>query len=107
MSINLLTETKDELEMHGKTLNDIRWVGCYDYEIPLEQFMSLADKVYDNGFGGQKVAADLIVVGDDWWLERAEYEGAEWWEYKHYPTGLPKSEPYKQLSIIYGILYRR
>ena len=29
-----------------------------------------------------EVAEDLVVVGDNWWIERHEYDGNEWWEYK-------------------------
>jgi hypothetical protein len=32
----------------------------------------------------------LEIVGDDWWLERHEYDGAEWWEYKTKPS-MPES----------------
>lgn len=38
-----------------------------------------------------------MVVGDDWWLERHEYDGSEWWEFKRLPSPilsairLPKS----------------
>ena len=34
---------------------------------------------------GYQVADDLVVVGDSWWLERHEYDGSEWWEYKEKP----------------------
>jgi hypothetical protein len=27
----------------------------------------------------------IIVVGKDWWLERHEYDGSEWWEFKTMP----------------------
>lgn len=30
----------------------------------------------------------------DWWLERAEYDGAEWWDYMTYPT-----KPLEQKSV--------
>ena len=26
-----------------------------------------------------------VAVGDNWWLERAEYDGSEWWEFKTIP----------------------
>lgn len=34
----------------------------------------------------QYVATDLVLVGDDWWIERAEYDGSEWWEFKSIPV---------------------
>lgn len=27
----------------------------------------------------------LKIVGDNWWLERHEYDGAEWFEFKTLP----------------------
>lgn len=83
--INLLEETKRVLEDYGHTLSDIVWVGCKDYCIGINQFIELANVVYDNGYGGEEVATDLLVVGTDWWLERHEYDGSEWWEYKSLP----------------------
>lgn len=39
---------------------------------------------YDNGYGIQHVYG-TIVFKDDSWLERREYDGSEWWEYKSVP----------------------
>lgn len=88
--INLLEETKRVLEDYGHTLSDIVWVGCYDYRIEIDQFIELANVVYDNGYGSEEVATDLLVVGNDWWLERHEYDGSEWWEYKSMPQMPPE-----------------
>ena len=84
--MNLKEETLQVLKDNGKTTKDIRWVGGSKYTIPTELFWKLADVEYNDGFGAQEVAKDLVVVGDDWWLERAEYDGSEWWEYKTLPV---------------------
>ena len=83
--MNLLEETKNVLERHGLTMNDVEWVGSYDYTFPVEKFIELANVEYDNGYGTARVASDLLVCGKDWWLERGEYDGSEWWEYKVAP----------------------
>jgi len=36
---------------------------------------------------------DLYVVGEDWWLERGEYDGSEWWEFKRLPECPPRAIP--------------
>lgn len=83
---NLLDEIKEDLEYKGKTEKDIIWVGCGDFEIPLDLFWKLAEKTnYDSGFGGQEIANDLIVAGKNFWLERHEYDGSEWFEFKSLP----------------------
>lgn len=89
---NLLTETKKVLETHGKTGADVAWVGSRDgkYAIQWSDFEPIAKKSsYDAGFGSQKIVGDLVVVGEDWWLERHEYDGSEWWEFKTLPTWAP------------------
>lgn len=86
MSANLLKETQSILRKHNKTLADVEWFGTYDYEITSEQFITLADVIYDNGYGGPEVLSNLLVVGNGWWLERGEYDGSEWWEYKECPS---------------------
>lgn len=83
--MNLLKETVKVLNEHGKSLDDIIWIGSKDCEIDKDQFIKFANKEYDRGYGLIEVAEDLVIVGKDWWLERHEYDGSEWWEYKRLP----------------------
>lgn len=84
---NLLKETIEDLKKHGKGPTDVRWVGSSDgaYWVDWAAFAAIANVEYDDGFGGQEIASDLVVVGDDWWLEREEYDGSEWWSFKRAP----------------------
>ena len=92
--VNLKNSTLTVLRHYGKLPSDIKWVGCRSFKIPIEEFWELADRMYDAGYGRAEVAEDLIVVGDNWWLERHEYDGSEWWEYKKLPE-----EPKTIISI--------
>ena len=93
--MNLLEETKNILAMHDKSIIDIEWIGSHDFKVNKHKALYIFDKTdYDSGYGSQKVAKDLLVVGDHWWLERHEYDGSEWWEYKELPTA-----PDKELRI--------
>lgn len=83
---NLLTETLDALGAYDKSIDDVVWIGCPSFQISKDDFITLANKMYDSGYGWPEVAHDLIVAGYGWWLERAEYDGSEWWEYKTQPT---------------------
>ena len=85
--INLLQETVEILHSHDKTPEAVRWVGSKDgkYAVTWEEFSRFADCVYDRDYNKQYVARDLVVVGDNWWLERKEYEGAEWWIFLQFP----------------------
>lgn len=82
---NLLEETIKILKEYRKEISDIKWIGNYDYYVNIDDFLRVADTNYDSGYGGQEVATDLFIVGDDWWLERHEYDGSEWWEFKTIP----------------------
>ena len=83
--MNLLYETERILGLYGHSFDDVKWIGTKDFKIPREDWTHLLDVQYDNGFGAQEVACDLLIVGDNWWLERHEYDGAEDWEYKVCP----------------------
>ena len=84
--MNLLQETIKKLDENGKSLSDVQFVMAGDshglYEIPLDAFLILSNIDYDNDYGSAEINTSLTVVGAGWWLERAEYDGSEWWEYK-------------------------
>jgi len=84
---NLLSETEETIKGYGKKIEDIKWVGskCGKYVISWEDFEKIANIDYDGSYGAQEIAEDLVVVGDNWWMERAEYDGSEWWEFKSTP----------------------
>jgi len=102
--VNLLEETIEILKKNGKSPEDVRWVGSKDgrFAISWDEFSKIADTVYDVGYGSAQVAEDLVVVGYDWWLERAEYDGAEWWEFKQLPTKRQDAKPFK---VVIGDLW--
>lgn len=83
--INLLDETREVLENNNKTINDINWAGNNKFYFDVYEFLKIANVEYDDSYGAPEVAQDLLVVGDNWWLERHEYDGLEWWEYKEIP----------------------
>ena len=95
---NLLKETLDVLSKNGKTIQDVKWIGSETEKVSIDEFLVVADKEYDSGYGGQEVADDLLIVGDNWWLERHEYDGSEWWEYKELP--IEPSETIKLYKLI-------
>lgn len=97
--MNLLQETLDALKENGKTPADVRWVGrpsikakCswMEFENQAENLPTLCDTPFD-----------LLVVGDDWWLEREEHREEEWWEFKTLPAepDAPKCEIGKDLFL--------
>lgn len=94
---NLWEETIKFLEENGKTFEDVLFIQGEDFKVTKENFEIVAKKTnYDAGFGAQHVATDLVLVGDGWWIERAEYDGSEWREFKTIPT-----EKVKVVPILY------
>lgn len=86
--MNLLDETLNVIKENDKTTADVRWVGraSINAKCSWDDFAKQADFEYNNGYGCSEIPEDLVVVGDDWWLERAEYDGSEWWEFKTLPV---------------------
>jgi hypothetical protein len=107
--INLLEETKECLATHGKTTADVVAVSSHetyygekrDAEFcgTWDEFAALADFEYDCGYGGAEVNEYLLVIGKDWWLERGEYEGSEWWEFKTMPIPPVGGKPLSKQAI--------
>lgn len=83
--INLLKETLDILSKNHKTPQDVEWCGNKQEHFSWNHFEKIANIEYDNDFGINEICSDLLVVGKNWWLERNEYDGREWWEYKKLP----------------------
>lgn len=50
-----------------------------------EEFLEKLNFEYDGGYGGQELYGRVWLMEDHTWLERGEYDGSEWWEYKKCP----------------------
>ena len=81
---NLLEETVLFIHDTNHVIENVSWVGSMDgkYAITWDAFTEISDVLYDNGYGSQEVAGDLVVVFTDGsHLERYEYDGSEYWVY--------------------------
>jgi hypothetical protein len=101
MNMNLLAETIHALTASGKTVADVEWVGTPRFRFTWTDFAEIADREYDNGHGDVEVNQELMVVGKRFWLERNEYDGAEWWEYKAHPRK-PRTLVMPSQSLVFG-----
>ena len=89
--MNLLAETIHDINESGHEVADIKFIGSQysGYQCTWEEYIKLADREYDSGFSGVKVASDLIIVfNDDIYMTRGAYDGSEW-EYNK-PFKMPK-----------------
>lgn len=96
--MNLLGETKDAISQSGHSTDDVRFVGSRDGKlgIPWSQAEKVLDIDYDDGYGSQEIAADLVVVfTDGGFLRREEYDGSEWWEYEPPFRGPETQKPFR------------
>lgn len=86
--MNLLEETLESLTWNKRTPDDVEWVGDWhgEHGVTWQQFAAMARCInYDNGYGNVEIPSDLVVVGNDWWLGRYEFNGAECWNYHQLP----------------------
>ena len=87
MSIkNLKSETIEFLARNGKTIDDIRFISLHGDGLDVDEFLKLADREYNAGYGHNYVDLSLVIAGDDWWMERREYDGAEGWFFMTKPV---------------------
>lgn len=96
---NLKNELNNILIKNKLTLNDILWVGTRDYKINKQKFLDNINFQYDNGYGLRHIATDLIVVGADFYIERRDYDGSEWWHFNKIPTEPKETRDYTVFSI--------
>lgn len=84
--VNLLAETIESLAHAGKCPKDVEFVKTRNGSLTWDQFATVTkDFEYNCGYGTNKICMHLKIVGDNWWLERHEYDGMENWEYKTMP----------------------
>jgi hypothetical protein len=95
--MNLLKETIDFLKEYEKSPKDVLWVGTNKSFCSWHEFERVANIEYDDGYGTKEVDLSLKVVGQDFWLERHEYDGSEWWEFKTQPT---KPDTYNENIVV-------
>ena len=86
--MNLLNETRDILLSNNKTFDDVLFIGdrTTHTKMTVKDFLEHANVEYNGGYGIEEINTELILVGKDFWLERHEYDGSEWWEYKSMPN---------------------
>lgn len=83
---NLWEETIGTLRDYAITWDEVEYVILGDCCITKENFEEVARKTnYDAGYGSAEIRGDLMLVGWNWWLEREEYDGSEWWELQTKP----------------------
>lgn len=102
---NLLYETLEALQAHGKSEDDVFFVESFPLFTDWKSFKRNANFYYDNGYGCNEISLNLKIVGDTWWLEREEYDGSEWWTYKEHPDASTKrtAYPHEIMKMIKGL----
>lgn len=84
--VNLKRETEMKLREHGKGVDDIVWLGEVDkYRVSNRHMLNYLDVEYNNDYTGYQIPHSLVVVGEDWWLERVAEISYEEWIFKTLP----------------------
>lgn len=100
--INLKEETLKVLSLNGKSIDDVQWIGTDKGTIDTQSFLSAADEEYDNGFGAVEVNSNIKIVGNNWWIERFEYDGSEKWVFKKIPVKPTENEAVEVFTEDHG-----
>lgn len=100
--MNLLDETKSAISQSEHSTDDVRFVGSRDEAgNSVESGRKVLDIDYDDGYGSQEIAADLVVAfTDGGFLRREEYDGSEWWEYEPPFRGPETQKPFKLVKAL-------
>lgn len=85
----LYLETVEALEKNGHNGDEVIFVtdgihNCFWLDF-VQQLVDQDGVYYDPGYGSVMINLDLKIVGSNWWLERQQYDGKEWWAYKEQP----------------------
>lgn len=99
---NLLNETEQALIEYGQSAADVLFIMTGNHVGSWADFAAIADFEYDAGFGSAVIASDLVIVGSGWWLERHEYDGSEWWEYRTSPKKPERPDPLDQKGLLFN-----
>lgn len=77
--MNFLKETKIAIKDSGHKIKDVMFIGSSDGKLRLDfnAFAKIANFNYDEGFGSQEIAKDLIIYfNDETYIVRGEYDGS-------------------------------
>jgi hypothetical protein len=94
-NLEFLRVVLDVLSEHGKTPEDVEWVGTSDGKMAMnwhefeEWVKARMMRWYSSGSASSDVPKNFVIVGDIWWIRREESGGFEDWEF------LQKPEPFR------------
>lgn len=107
-NVNTLYDvTLDCLKENGKSFNDVRWIGCKDFSIDINDFIKYSKNINSRTKDVLSVIPrDLVIVGDDFWLERIEFFEDllmdtiyDCWKYKEKPKKPKENRTIYSLNI--------
>jgi len=109
LDLELDRSTSTYMLYEDNTDYDVVGTYKYEYSIPINSTQEDIDAVFNamsltpyyNSYGTQELFGIVWMNNGDW-LERHEYDGSEWWEYKtcpDIPEHLQQENPYKDYDI--------
>lgn len=70
-----------KVKLHGNSFT----LKAGHSEKELKEFWEWMDQSYDDGWGFQNLFGTVWLSQEEGWLERAEYDGSEWWAARKRP----------------------
>ncbi|HPE08121.1 MAG TPA: hypothetical protein PLT28_00115 [Saprospiraceae bacterium] len=61
----------DFINKNGYQISDVNWAGWGEFRIALDEFWAFVNSIdyYDFTSGNQLTDVDIVVCGDNWWIE--------------------------------------
>jgi len=112
IKFNALQEINRALTKHGKTPEQVEWVGSKDGDLSLSwtDFERIANIEYRSGtfYENSGPALDLTIVGDKWWIDRypppllvntdpQNPDNYDEWQLHEMPARTLNSKPFKNV----------
>lgn len=100
--MTLLKTTLRDLQKNGKSPKDIRYIQTSKFNFSWENFKNAADFELGGQYYSHIVKMDLVIVGDDWWMER-ECDDAymfNYWVFRQFPKRLSNTKEISKNDLI-------
>jgi len=102
--MNLYDELVETLAINHKTIQDITHVCGVAFQIPVDEFLTLAKNThYDRNSEHVEIAMDLKIIGQDFVVTREQDQIYIGDEYFIYEETTAEGLPYRSISSLKGV----
>lgn len=100
--MTLLETTLRDLQRYGKSPKDIRYIQTSKFNFSWENFKNVADFELGVEYNAPLVTMDLVIVGDDWYMERVCEPAwfVDYWTLRQIPKKLSTTKEISKNDLV-------